>query len=140
MLILSVSVRIHLSSDSSHQLTSPGADFLSPQPAFPARPDIFLLRYILHDQSDKYATILLRHLRDAAKDTTKLIIIDFVVDYACPIPEGLEYSIPGDPAPVAPPPLLPNFGVAGAQPYDMDMVVRYAYSLLLQGLSSLIDA
>ncbi|KAI0087145.1 O-methyltransferase [Irpex rosettiformis] len=98
-------------------------DFLSCQPPLPSAPDVFLLRYILHDQSDKYASILLKHLRNVAKKCTKLIVIDFVVDYTCDIPENSEYAIPGDPSPVAPSPLLPNFGVAGALPYDMDMVM-----------------
>lgn len=100
-----------------------GVDFLVTQPQLPFKPDIFLLRYILHDHSDKYASILLKHLRAAAEAHTKLAIIDFVVDYACSIPEGSDFVIPGGSTSTAPQPLLPNYGVAGAYPYNMDMMV-----------------
>lgn len=100
-----------------------GIDFLASQPQLPSKPDIFLLRYILHDHSDKYASILLKHLRAAAEAHTKLTIIDFVVDYTCSIPEGSDFVIPGGSTSTAPQPLLPNYGVAGAYPYNMDMMV-----------------
>ncbi|KAI0087146.1 O-methyltransferase [Irpex rosettiformis] len=100
-----------------------GLDFLHPQPKLPYTPDVFFLRYILHNQPDNYATMLLGHLRKVATEYTKLIIIDFVVEYVCPVPEDSEDAIPGDPSPAAPSPLLTNFGVAGAYPYNMDMVM-----------------
>ncbi|KAI0825595.1 S-adenosyl-L-methionine-dependent methyltransferase [Irpex lacteus] len=97
------------------------ADYLLPQPQLPAKPDIFLLRYILHNLSDKYATVLLKHLSDAAQPSTKLIVIDYVVEHACAT--SYHSSIPGAAAPSAPSPLLPNYGVAGALPYRMDMIM-----------------
>ena len=83
------------------------------------------MRYILHNLSDKYATILLTHLHAAAKAATKLIVVDYVVEHACITTQNSESSntIPGAAAPTAPPPLLPNYGVAGALTYQMDMIV-----------------
>lgn len=52
--------------------------------------------------------------------------MDFIVEYACPTSGTPECATPGDPAPIAPPPLLPDFGVAGAYSYNMDMVVSSA--------------
>ncbi|KAI0821462.1 O-methyltransferase [Irpex lacteus] len=63
------------------------------------------------------------HLRKVADTTKKLVIMDFIVEYACPTSGTPEYATPGDPAPIAPPPLLPNFGVAGAYSYNIDMVM-----------------
>ncbi|KAI0821463.1 S-adenosyl-L-methionine-dependent methyltransferase [Irpex lacteus] len=106
-----------------HQTMS-GLDYLSPQPQLPSPPDVFLLRYILHNQPDKYAVMLLKHLREAAGASTKLIILDFIVAYACPVSgEAGYYTMPGDIPAIAPFPLLPNFGVAGAYPYNTDMVM-----------------
>ena len=108
----------------------PGVDFLSPQPQLPSIPDVFFVRCVLHNQPDKYAVILLKHLRKVAGASTKLVIMDFIVQYACPVESGNpEYTVPGDTLPVAPYPLLPNFGVAEAYPYDADMVVRTVVDL-----------
>ena len=104
-----------------------GHDYLCAQPQLPFAPDVFLVRNALHNQPDKYAAIFLGHLRDIATESTKLLIVDFVVDYACAVPEPSEYATPGDPSPTAPLPLLPNYGAAGVYPYNMDMAVRSMY-------------
>ncbi|KAI0085840.1 S-adenosyl-L-methionine-dependent methyltransferase [Irpex rosettiformis] len=102
-------------------------DYLCPQPQLPTVPDILLLRFILHNLSDKYATILLKHLRAIAKSSTKLIVVDYVVEHACLTPRNLDSesqdTIPGAAAPAAPSPLLPNYGLAGALTYQMDMIM-----------------
>ncbi|KAI0085832.1 S-adenosyl-L-methionine-dependent methyltransferase [Irpex rosettiformis] len=102
-------------------------DYLSPQPPLPATPDIFVLRHILHNLSDKYASILLKHLRTASGPHTKLVVIDYVVEHPCLTPQNSnckpQDAIPGATAPTAPSPLLPNFGVAAALPYHMDMIM-----------------
>ena len=115
-MFISVNVRIIL-----------GTDFLCPQPQLPSTPDIFLIGHALHNQPDKYANMLLSHLRKIATKSTKLIIIDFFIDHACVVPENSEYAVPGGPSPIAPTPLLPNYGAAAAYPYYMDMVVCDAY-------------
>lgn len=53
-------------------------------------PDIFLMRYITHDWADDYVKTMLRHLRDAAGPNTRLVIMDRIVPYTCPIPKDLE--------------------------------------------------
>ncbi|ETW80073.1 hypothetical protein HETIRDRAFT_428361 [Heterobasidion irregulare TC 32-1] len=66
-------------------------DFFTTQPAKNA--SIFLLKQVLHDWSDLCAANILTQLRAAAAPTTKLIIVESVVAYACHDP-NLE-SIPG---------------------------------------------
>lgn len=100
----------------SHQ-TVLAHDFFSPQPIKDA--DIFLLRTILHDWSDKYALQILRHLRAAATPTTRLLVLDQILSYACP-DDSLQ-TIPGVATSRPPAPLLPNGGYAAAVGYYIDM-------------------
>ncbi|TFK34635.1 O-methyltransferase [Crucibulum laeve] len=91
-----------------------GHDFFEPQPA--RKVDVFLLRYITHDWSDEFAQKILQHLRNAAQPSTKLVINDYVIPYACHSEEQDHFT------PLAPPkPLLPNFGAASAHPYMVDL-------------------
>lgn len=59
-----------------------GHNFFDPQPVRNA--DVFLMRYIIHDWSDKYASTILDRLREAATPTTKLYVIDKIIPYLCP--------------------------------------------------------
>lgn len=52
-------------------------DFFHEQPILDA--DVYLLRWILHDWSDKYAIRILRALRPALKDGAKIIIMEQVL-------------------------------------------------------------
>ncbi|KAL8868324.1 MAG: hypothetical protein Q9174_005065 [Haloplaca sp. 1 TL-2023] len=52
-------------------------DFFSTQPVVGA--DIYLLRWILHDWSDKYAAQILRALIPALKRSAKIVLGEFVV-------------------------------------------------------------
>ncbi|KAJ3537872.1 hypothetical protein NM688_g6604 [Phlebia brevispora] len=104
-----------------------GADFWEPQPDLVRGADIFFLRHICHNYSDKYATKLLKHLRDAAKPTTKLVVMDSVMQHACRSPqrssEEHESELVGYKPHVAPEPLLANFGLANVLAYDLDLVM-----------------
>ena len=53
-----------------------GSSFFDPLPPFRKIPDVFLLRHILHDWSDKYATLILRALVPAFKDGARIVIQD----------------------------------------------------------------
>ncbi|EJD01727.1 S-adenosyl-L-methionine-dependent methyltransferase [Fomitiporia mediterranea MF3/22] len=89
-----------------------GMDFFEAQPKLPGDPSVFLLRNIIHDWSDLYCVKLLRRLREAATPTTKLVIVDAVLEYACGS---------GDNKPPAP--LLGNLGGANVLPYSMDLAM-----------------
>lgn len=81
---------------------------------------------ILHDWSDEYCVKILRRLRGAADESTKLLIIDNIVSYACS--ETLTKEIPGAERSPPPAPLLPNFGHAGVIAYYTDLTVRLPVS------------
>ncbi|KAI0318073.1 S-adenosyl-L-methionine-dependent methyltransferase [Amylostereum chailletii] len=92
-------------------------DFFTAQPVKNA--DVFLLRMILHDWADKYCVKILRQLREAATSTTRLVIVDNLISYACP--EDSISDIPGAARPLPPTPLLANLGQASAIAYYTDM-------------------
>ena len=52
-------------------------DFLTPQPVKGA--DIYLLRWILHDWSDKYSVAILRNLIPALKRGAKVLVNDVCI-------------------------------------------------------------
>ncbi|KIP10225.1 hypothetical protein PHLGIDRAFT_266342 [Phlebiopsis gigantea 11061_1 CR5-6] len=90
----------------SGRVTLQAHDFFATQPIQNAA--VFLLRNIMHDWPDKYASVILKQLRSAAAPNTQLIIVDNLLSYAC-INEQLK-SIPGADRPLPPRPLLPNGG------------------------------
>ncbi|KAJ6469006.1 O-methyltransferase [Mycena vitilis] len=94
-------------------------DFFSPQPVKNA--DIFLLRLVVHDWSDAYASKILKRLRDAAQTSTKLIVIENVVPLVCGEDQSFKH-IPGAvPTALPPKPLLPNGGIVNMVPYFVDI-------------------
>ena len=81
-----------------------------------------MLRLILHDWSDKYARKILKCLRSASTENTKLIIIDAIVPYACK--QGDAYSdIPGFTETTVPDPLIANVGINSIRTYLTDLNV-----------------
>lgn len=97
-----------------------GSSFFEPQPKFHKSPDVFLLRYVLHDWSDKYAIKILRHLRDTATADTKLVVIDTIVAHACEADDSAANPFVSPP----PRPLLRNWGEANMTVYNVDIAVR----------------
>ncbi|KAJ7252086.1 S-adenosyl-L-methionine-dependent methyltransferase [Mycena haematopus] len=96
-------------------------DFFLPQPVKDA--DAFLLRHIIHDWSDEQAIQILRRLSDAAKPTTHLVLIEHIVPSVAEEPASIK-AIPGALRPIAPAPLLPNFGAASSAIYFRDMMMH----------------
>ena len=108
-------------------MISKASDFFEAQPALPSTPDVFLLRQVIHDWSDKYAIKILKQLRLSAGPHTKLLIIDCVVEYACDTPHlGQSSSSTSVPAP-----LLPNLGGANLLTYTVDLAVSVINILIL---------
>ncbi|KAJ6614651.1 O-methyltransferase [Mycena sp. CBHHK59/15] len=94
-------------------------DFFCPQPVKNA--SIFLVRFICHDWSDSYTLKILKHLRDAAQNTTKLIVIEHIVPFVCGEDDSYRYITGAVPANAPPKPLLANMGTVGMVPYLVDM-------------------
>lgn len=84
-------------------------------------PSVFLVRTICHDWPDELVVKILCNLRSAAGGSTRLIVGDYVIPYACPS-DNLEVTSNSSNAP----PLLGNLGKAGFNAYYIDMTVSYA--------------
>lgn len=115
-------------------------DFLQPQPDLPGVPHVFMLRFILHNWPDKYATQILKNLREKAGSETRLVIMEYLLEatgrdkdtIAPDSEEGLEgEGTRRDDVP--PKPLLANLGQANVLTYDFDITVRIlpCFSLFL---------
>ncbi|CAA7266025.1 unnamed protein product [Cyclocybe aegerita] len=97
-------------------------DFFQPQPHRGA--DVFLLKQVLHDWPDASCVPILRHLREAASPTTKLVIMDILIPFACHDPGAhLGREIPGAVPKEAPPPLLANYGAVNELAYNADLTM-----------------
>lgn len=82
-------------------------NFFNPQPVKGA--GLYLLRFIMHDWSDERAKVILKHLRDAADPSSKLILFDRIAVHTC---ESSFFTLAsGNEVPY---PLLPCLGIAGA--------------------------
>ncbi|KZO93896.1 S-adenosyl-L-methionine-dependent methyltransferase [Calocera viscosa TUFC12733] len=125
----------------SGRVTFQPSDFFAPQSV--KGPSVFFVRHILHNWSDKYVGQILSNLRAAASPHTKLLIMDSIMHYVCRDPAGEEGTVPGweSMRNDAPPPLLPNWGMAGAQTYASDlqmMAMHNAQERTLLHLSKLL--
>ncbi|KAF5312469.1 hypothetical protein D9619_003732 [Psilocybe cf. subviscida] len=95
-------------------------DFFTTQPVKNA--SVFILKHIIHNWPDAYASKILMRLREAAQKDTKLILIDNLVSFACRDPTNDNGSgIPGAIPKEAPNPLLANYGIANEMMYNMDL-------------------
>jgi hypothetical protein len=80
---------------------------------------VFLLRVITHDWPDGFVARILLQLRLAATPQTKLILMDYVLPFACEDRTGDIGAV----RTMAPPSsgLLPNLGKANANAFWLDM-------------------
>jgi len=88
------------------------------------------MKHILHDWPDVNCVKVLKALWDASSANTKLVLMEFLVPYACHDPSGEHSSIPGLVPPEAPAPLLANYGAVNGMTYNADMVVCISYTSL----------
>ena len=105
-----------------HLIRGIAHDFFAPQPQNGA--SIFFVKSVMHDWSDKYAMKILKHLRDAATPSTKLLIIEVILPYACHQTEESADDITGAVSVKAPNPLLANWGTVNDFTYSIDILVR----------------
>lgn len=80
-----------LSADLLDRVTFMGHDFFAEQPVKDA--DIYILRWILHDWSDKYATRILQALAPALKSGARVLVIEQVLPMPGTIPKYQEKAI-----------------------------------------------
>lgn len=100
-------------------------DFFEMQPRTDAA--VFLLRHIVHNWPDDYIVKVLRRLRDAAQPSTRLLVADQILPYACAVPDD-RTDIPGATLPAVPKPLLANLGRVSSIACTMDHNMRSAYN------------
>jgi len=79
-------------------------DFFNPQPIKGAA--VYFMRTILHDWPETDVHRILTAIRAAAGPSSKLVVFDYLMPYACENTKGPSVSGP----PVVPAPLLPNAG------------------------------
>ena len=96
-------------------------DFFQPQPVKDAT--VFLLKAIIHDWSDEYASKILNQLREAATTSTKLIVMDRIIPYACRMTGNNDENIPGYAYEPTPEPLPANKGAGEPTAYGADLNV-----------------
>ncbi|KIY67021.1 S-adenosyl-L-methionine-dependent methyltransferase [Cylindrobasidium torrendii FP15055 ss-10] len=87
--------------------------FLDPQPVKGAA--VYFFRVVLHNWPDKKVVQIMKHLRDVAAPTSKLVVLDPLQEYTCVEP-GKKSKVPA--------PLLENLGIAGTSvfgPVDFQM-------------------
>ncbi|KAF5354576.1 hypothetical protein D9758_011239 [Tetrapyrgos nigripes] len=102
-------------------------DLLNPQPIKDA--SIFIVKQVLHNWPDKYNAQILRNLREAATPSTTLVMIDYVLPYACRQPaDGVLGQIEGDVNDIAPEPLLPNYGPLSESAYGFDFMMMLYFN------------
>lgn len=104
-------------------------DFFQPQPVQGAA--AYLLKSIIHDWSDSYATQILTRIREAAAPGSKLLVIDRILPYACRIAgEDVEaLNALGIETEDVPEPLPPNLGAGNPTAYATDLNVRTHFIL-----------
>ncbi|KZV88449.1 S-adenosyl-L-methionine-dependent methyltransferase [Exidia glandulosa HHB12029] len=106
----------------SGRLSFRAHDFFEAQPRADA--SVFLIRHCIHNWADDYAIQILKHLRDAAQPSTRLVMVDHILPYACAA-SALDASsnIPGASLEPVPEPLLANLGHVGGNAFSMDQLM-----------------
>jgi len=109
----------------SGRVTFQAHDFFGPQPVRGA--SAYLLKSIIHDWSDPYATQILTRIREAASPDSKLLVIDRILPYACRMDDKDVEALDaiGIETEEVPEPLPPNLGAGNPTAYatDLNMLV-----------------
>ncbi|KAJ4478425.1 S-adenosyl-L-methionine-dependent methyltransferase [Lentinula aciculospora] len=83
--------------------------------------DIYYLSFILHDWQDRESKIILNNIRKAMEPGSRLIIHEIVLRNA--LANADDCTTTESYFDVAPKPLLPNYGVARARTYELDIAM-----------------
>ncbi|KAJ3565432.1 hypothetical protein NP233_g7635 [Leucocoprinus birnbaumii] len=93
---------------SSGRLTLQVHNFFDPQPVKGAA--VYFMANVLHDWPDEKCLAILRNIREAAAPSSKLILLENGVAYACEDPRDYGFTFERRGAPW---PLIPNLGKGG---------------------------
>ena len=95
-------------------------DFFQPQPIKNA--GVFFLRAVAHNWADGPFITMLKHLRSVATPDTRLVIVDWILPYACAntAAEDIPGTVTAKPAPA---PLLPSYGYLNIMCFQHDVMV-----------------
>ncbi len=89
-------------------------DFFTVNPVKNA--DVFMAKYVIHDWSNKYSLEILKRLREAAAPHTKLVLLDKIIPYMCPLSaieeSANEILVPGFLKPDVPEPIIQMSGTS----------------------------
>ena len=83
--------RAKLPSELTNRVSFMAHDFFNDQPVLDA--DVYMLRWVLHDWSDKYAVRILQALKPALKDGAKIIIMEHVLSEPGSVPAYQERGL-----------------------------------------------
>ncbi|TFK37298.1 S-adenosyl-L-methionine-dependent methyltransferase [Crucibulum laeve] len=112
----------------SKRVSLEGHSFFDDQPShLVGKVDVYFMRYILHDWSAAESAKILKRIHAAASKSTKLLIIDQVVPYACPT-QAHKHLFEGSNLPQAPYPLLANLGEANSPTYRLDIAMEALFN------------
>jgi len=104
------------------QVTPEAHNFFDPQPHQDV--SVFFVKHVLHNWSDASCVKILKRLRDASNPSTRLVIMDSAMPYACRSKnQEKDGSTPGLAIDEAPEPLLANYGSMNETAYVLDMVM-----------------
>ncbi|KAJ3982678.1 S-adenosyl-L-methionine-dependent methyltransferase [Lentinula detonsa] len=99
--------------------------------------DFYYIRSILRDWPDTESELILKNVRQAMKQGSRVIIHDTVLRDAVRTPESSSNaSVHHD---VAPEPLLPNYGVARVRTYELDMTMMNLLNSQMRTLPECIE-
>ncbi|TBU26516.1 O-methyltransferase [Dichomitus squalens] len=124
--------RQHADLFSSGRLSYHTQDFFAPRGSFEvpgvgtvSQPTVFLLRAVAHNWPDEYVVQILQHLRTAAGEHPKLLIVDNLLALAC-----VDEDESADVRSLVPEgsPLLPNLGRASTNAYILDVSMMGLFS------------
>ncbi|KAJ3768969.1 S-adenosyl-L-methionine-dependent methyltransferase [Lentinula raphanica] len=111
-------------------------DFFKTPPAEDC--DIYYLSFILHDWQDHECKIILNNIRKAMKPNSRLIIHEIVLRNAL-VDMNMNGHTSDSCFDIAPRPLLPNYGVARARTYELDIAMMTLLGSQERTLSEYID-
>ncbi|KAF8994602.1 hypothetical protein BDQ17DRAFT_1430978 [Cyathus striatus] len=122
----------------SRRIEFQGHDFFTAQPVKNA--SVFLLKQIMHDWPNFYASKILVELRKVAQPDTKLLLIDSILPLACKDPRGADKdAVPGAVPCEADAPLLANYGIANEMGYNADMTMLNLFNSLERTMNQIED-
>ncbi|KAG2131803.1 O-methyltransferase-domain-containing protein [Suillus clintonianus] len=84
--------------------------------------DVYYLRHVIHNWPDTEATTILRNIRKAMGQNSRVLIHDCAISHTLQTPSGAGTNGLS----IAPEPMLPNFGAGSHRAYQTDLTMWFA--------------